>query len=569
MGLIDDAILSAIVLTVILTILVAQPWLKGAAAGRRSGKRQLELFLMRIGSSSVTSPDTGLVNSLMNPAAFKHAVSSVELIETHISWVILTDEFVYKIKKPIVLAFLDFRDLERRKFYCEEEIRLNQPWAPDIYLDVVPITLDDGQPRFIGGGTPIEYAVRMRRFDQTSRLDVQLERGQLSVTDMKELGRNIAERHTAAPIVDASQRGRVVRLTKEFIWDNFSALDGAIDEADLNSLREWTERELQGLESFLGQRFDEGYVRDCHGDLHLANLVRLPDGITTFDCIEFNSDLRHIDVACDIAFLVMDLVEKRRHDLAAYFLNRYLESTGDYGSMKLLSLYFVYRCLVRAKVAVILSKERETNDAIEADLAEAHRYCAMAKRQAAIRTSYLVIMSGLSGSGKTRVSGQLMAAMPAIRIRSDLERKRMFGLEETDDSASDLESGIYTSKASRLVYQRLYEFARMILEAGHSVILDAAFLKFADREMAISVATDFGLPCILLQVTAPTEVLRERIRQRSIRRNDASEAGLEVLEHQLATAEPLTHKEETIAISLENNGKIDINALAAQVLRRA
>ncbi len=523
---------------------------------------------MHRASTQVTPLDTSLVDSLMSPAAFSHPVSAIELIETHISWVILTDDHAYKIKKPIALDFLDFRDLERRKFYCEEEIRLNQPWAPDIYLDVAPITIDNGQPRFNGRGTPIEYAVRMRRFDQTSRLDAQLERGQLSVADMKELGRNIAERHTAAPVVDASQRDRVVRLTKEFIWDNYSALDGAIDEAELISLREWTQRELRGLESILWQRFDEGYVRDCHGDLHLANLVRLPDGITTFDCIEFNSDLRHIDVACDIAFLVMDLVERRRHDLAAHFLNRYLESTGDYGSMKLLSLYFVYRCLVRAKVAVILSKERDTNDAAEADLAEAHRYCAMAKRQVALRTSYLVIMSGLSGSGKTRVSGQLMAVMPAIRIRSDLERKRIFGLTETEDSASDLESGIYTSEASKLVYQRLYEIARMILEAGHNVILDAAFLKVADRAEAISVATDLGLPCILLEVTAPTEVLRERIRQRSLRRNDASEAGLEVLEHQLATAEPLTHKEETLAISFENNGNIDIDALAAQVLRR-
>jgi len=504
----------------------------------------------------------------MSPAAFSHPVSAIELIETHISWVILTDDHAYKIKKPIALDFLDFRDLERRKFYCEEEIRLNQPWAPDIYLDVAPITIDNGQPRFNGRGTPIEYAVRMRRFDQTSRLDAQLERGQLSVSDMKELGRNIAERHTTAPVVDASQRERIVTLTKEFIWDNFSALDGAIDEAKLKSLREWTERELQGLESFLWQRFDEGYVRDCHGDLHLANLVRLSDGITTFDCIEFNSDLRHIDVACDIAFLIMDLVERRRHDLAAHFLNRYLESTGDYGSMKLLSLYFVYRCLVRAKVAVILGKERETNDETESDFAVANRYCDMAKRQAALRTSYLVIMSGLSGSGKTWVSGQLMAAMPAIRIRSDLERKRMFGLEETERSASGLESCIYTHDASKLVYQRLYDIARMILEAGHNVILDAAFLKVTDRAMAIAIATDFALPCILLDVTAPTEVLRDRIRQRSLRRDDASEASLEVLELQLATAEPLTNEEKMIAISCENGGEIDIDKLAAQVLRQ-
>jgi aminoglycoside phosphotransferase family enzyme/predicted kinase len=523
---------------------------------------------MHRASTPDTPLDTSLIDALMSPAAFSHATSAIELIETHISWVILTDDYVYKIKKPVELHFVDFRDLERRKFYCEEEIRLNQPWAPDIYLDVAPITIDNNQPRFGGGGTPIEYAVRMRRFDQQFRLDLQLECGKLSVADMKELGRNIAARHSAAKVVDENQRGRVVVLTKEFIWDNFAALDGFIDDAELNILRGWTERELQKVESLLWQRFDDGYVRDCHGDLHLANLVRLPGGITTFDCIEFSTDLRHIDVACDIAFLIMDLVARRRHDLAAHFLNRYLECTGDYGGVRLLSLYFIYRCLVRAKVAVILSKERETDDARKADLNEAHRYCDMAKRQAAGRTPILVVMSGLSGSGKTWVSGQLMAALPAIRLRSDLERKRIFGLSETEGSASAIESGIYTGEASRIVYDRLYEDARMILEAGHNVILDAAFLQAADRATAISIAKDSDSPCILLDVIAPIDVLRDRVRRRSMQSNDASEAGLEVLEHQLVNAQPLTDTEKAIALSFENLGELDIESIIRQIKLR-
>ncbi len=524
---------------------------------------------MHRAGTAVTPLDTSLIDSLMSPAAFSHPVRAVQLIETHISWVFLAGDYVYKVKKPIALDFLDFRDLERRKFYCEEEIRLNQPWAPDIYLDVAPITDDNGQPRFGGGGAPIEYAVRMRRFDQQLRLDLQLECGKLSIADMKELSRNIAVRHTAAQVVDEDQRDRVVALTKEFIWDNFAALDGFIDAAELNSLRKWTERELKKVDALLWQRFDDGFVRDCHGDLHLANLVRLPGGITTFDCIEFSIDLRHIDVACDIAFLIMDLVARGRRDLGAHFLNRYLECTGDYGSMGMLSLYFVYRCLVRAKVAVILSKERESDEARQADLSEAQRYCEMAKRQATARTPVLVIMSGLSGSGKTWVSGQLMAALPAIRIRSDFERKRIFGLSETEGSASRFGSGIYNDDANRIVYQCLYDNARIILGAGHNVILDAAFLKSADRATATSIAADCGLPCILLEVTSPAKELRDRIRQRSIHADDASEAGLEVLEHQRATAEPFTDDEKAIAVCCKNTGEVNVESIVRQIRARS
>ena len=520
---------------------------------------------MHRSSTAVTPLDTSLVDSLLNPDSYDHAVSSVDLIETHISWVLLAGEFVYKIKKPIVLDFLDFHDLERRKYYCDKEIRLNQPWAPEIYLDVVPITLENGQSRIGGAGTPIEYAVRMRRFDQQSRLDLQLETGKLTVADMKELGRTIAARHAAAQVVDAIQRARVAALTKDFIWDNFAALDGFIDADELKFLHEWTSCKLQEIDSLLLQRFDDGYVRDCHGDLHLANLVRLPTGITAFDCIEFNTDLRHIDVTCDIAFLIMDLVARRRHDLAAHFLNRYLERTGDYQCMRLMSLFFVYRCLVRAKVAVILSEESETDKAREAALSEAHWYCDMARRQATERTPVLIVMSGLSGSGKTWVSGQLMAALPAIRIRSDVERKRIFDLRETESSSSDVGSGIYTDEVNRTVYERLNHTGRMILEAGHNVILDAAFLKVADRAAAISVAKECGLPCLLVDVHAPADVLRDRVRQRSKHADDASEAGQEVLEHQLAIAEPLTDAEESIAVACDNIGELDIEAILRQI----
>ena len=510
-----------------------------------------------------TPSDNGLVESLMTPAAFDHPVDGVELIETHISWVILAGNYVYKIKKPIKLDFLDFHDLERRKFFCDEEIRLNQSWAPDVYLDVVPITMENGQPAFGGKGEAIEYAVRMRRFDQQGLLDRQLERGTLSEADMKDLAAHIAERHLHAPVIESSQRDRLIGLTKQFMRDNFTALEGVVDDAELKHLRDWTEQELQNLETQLAQRFDDGFVRDCHGDLHLANLVRLPGGITAFDCIEFNADLRHTDVFGDIGLLVMDLVAHRRHDLAAQFLNRYLERTGDYDGMSVFSLYFVYRCLVRAKVAAIRCQERVDANEMAADRDEVFFYCDMARRQTAPRVPILIVMSGFSGSGKTWVSTKLLAAMPAIRVRSDIERKRIFGLHETADSGSGVGAGIYTAEAGGKVYERLFSVARTALAAGHNVILDAAFLGRAEREAAIDIARQCGGVPVIMPVSAPVELMRQRILARTDRADDASEAGLAVLEHQFANAEPVADQEQALVIPVDNSANVDVAAIAA------
>ncbi len=513
--------------------------------------------------------DTDLIDALMHPRAFSHPVDEIELVETHISWLILAGECVYKIKKPLVLDFLDFGDLEKRRFFCNEEIRLNKPWAPDIYVDVVPITLDRGKPRFGGDGEPLEYAVRMRRFDQGLRLDRQLERGELSVEDMRELAANIARRHREAPAVGKKDRERIVAQTKAFVWDNFELLEGAIDDRELGLLRDWTERELDKVDRILWQRVDSGFVRDCHGDLHLANLVRMPTGITTFDCIEFNGDLRRTDVFCDIGFLIMDLVARGRRDLAAHFLNRYLECTGDYPGVVLLDLYFVYRCLVRAKVAALLCREHQSAEDKARDRAEVHRYCAIAMRQIRKPPPMLIVMSGLSGSGKTWVSGQLMAALPAVRIRSDAERKRMHNLRETEDSESDVGEGIYTLRTTREVYALLRDKAGTILDAGHNVILDAAFLESEQRRRAIRLARIRGCPVILLRIDAPQEVLRERIRARAESAGDASEARLDVLRYQIETADAFAGREMAYTIVADNTNGLDVATLVRDVQRLA
>jgi aminoglycoside phosphotransferase family enzyme len=514
--------------------------------------------------AQVVPIDAGLVEALLRNDAFPHPAGNIELLETHISWVILAGNYAYKVKKPVVLDFLDFGTLEKRRHYCEEELRLNRPWAPELYLDVVAITGPADKPVIGGEGEALEYAVRMLRFDQDLRLDRQLADGLLTVPDMKELGQNIAARHAAAERPDPTDRERLVRQAVHFFWENFDHLRGIIDDGDFRFLHDWTGREIDRYEATMQQRFDEGFVRDCHGDLHLGNLVRLPSGITTFDCIEFNADLRFTDVFADVGFLVMDLTEKGHPELAAHFLNRYLERSGDYEGAVLLDLYLVYRCLVRAKVAAIRSREREDEDERTADIREAHDYSAMARRQAMKGKPVLVIMHGLSGSGKTWLAERLMAALPAIRMRSDIERKRLFGLDESADSQSGIGSGIYSPEASAETYERLFTLADSLLAAGHHVVLDAAFLKKKQRVSARSVATSLGVDSVLVCADAPVDVLRSRIEERATRNEGASEADLAVLRHQLGSAARVGGDEA--ALRVDTSADIDINELAKTIL---
>ena len=508
--------------------------------------------------------DASLVEGLLRPAAFPHPADDIELMETHISWIVLAGNYAYKIKKPVVLDFLDFGTLAKRRHFCEEELRLNRPWAPELYLDVVAITGPADEPVMGGDGEALEYAVKMLRFDQDLRLDRQLADGLLTVPDMKELGKNIAVRHAEANRPDAAQREHLVGQAIHYFRENFDHLGGIIEEDEFRFLRDWTEHELEEHEATLRQRFDDGFVRDCHGDLHLGNLVRLPSGITTFDCIEFNPDLRTTDVFADVGFLFMDLTERDHPELAAHFLNRYLERSGDYEGAVLLDLYFVYRCLVRAKVAAIRSRERESETERAADILGARDYAAMARRQATKGEPVLVIMHGQSGSGKTWLSERLMAAMPAIRIRSDIERKRLFGLDASADSRSGIGSGIYSPDASAETYERLFMLADSLVAAGHNVILDAAFLKKKQRVSARSVALSLGVDSVLVCAEAPVAVLRSRIERRAERRDDASEADLAVLEHQLASAAPIGSKEA--AIRVDTSTEIDVGQLVSSIL---
>ncbi len=506
-----------------------------------------------------------LIESLQKADVYPHLAANIEVIETHISWVILTGIFAYKIKKALTLSFLDFGTLAKRKHYCEEELRLNRRFAPDLYLDVVPICGSEERPSLGHGGPVIEYALKLRQFPQEAQLDRQLDAGLLTEQDMLNLAETIASIHNTARRIDYTTAEDSVSLVEMPMLENFPYLEEATDMSLLERVEEWTVRSLAAADELLVERQKNGFVRECHGDLHLANLVRLSSGIVPFDCIEFSEELRNLDVINDLAFLSMDLVARARQDLASVFVNRYLECTGDYGGMRAFGLYFVYHCMVRAKVAAIRSSEREGGAARDDDIDSMKHYLAVSTRWIDRPRPILIAMHGLSGSGKTWLSSKLLSRLPAIRIRSDVERRRIFGLGETEDSASATGEGIYTIQAKDRVYGRLSEIAETLLQAGFNVIIDASFLQRSRRKNVMAVSEASRSAMLFIETVAQKDILVNRVKRREEARVDASEAGTEVLEYQQSQIEPLNEQEKSIALQVRTDDSTDLDRLIKRI----
>ena len=481
---------------------------------------------------------SGLVSGLLRAEAYPHPVSApIRLAETHISWVLLTGDLAYKIKKPLRLSFLDYSTLERRHAFCEEEVRLNRRHAPDLYLGVSSIGGSVSTPQVDGTGPALEYAVRMRQFAARDELVALLDAADVAATDLAALGESVARLHLdAAPAPPDSAFGwpeAVQRIT----FDNFAELR-RLPEADrwhdaLQSL----EARLSSLHAMRGalmrQRREQERVRECHGDLHCGNVVRWQGRLTPFDGIEFDPGLRFIDVVNDIAFLAMDLAERGRDDLRLAALQAWLETLGDFAGLPLLQYYETYRALVRAKVAALraLQVAADAPSRVTA-IAECSRYLAWAAGRIGERAPVLVITCGLSGSGKTWLARQLREPLRALHVRSDVERKRLAGLAPEADSRSPPDGGIYTHDYTTRTYDRLNECATAALLGGESIIVDAAFLRRDERLRFLSLAESVHARAALVHCHAPPETLRQRVATRSTARSDASEAGLAVLQRQ-------------------------------------
>jgi len=485
------------------------------------------------------APLLPLIRALLTDSAcYDHAVNQVRLIETHISWVLLTGEFAYKIKKPVDMGFLDFSTLALRQQACSDEVRLNRRLAADIYLGVVAITGRPEAPRINVQGVAIEYAVKMRQFPPENTLDRLSERRELGAEQIDRLAERLAQFHlgecAVAPV--GTPFGEPDTILHPVV-ENFRILAEYLNNPEqkqrLAHLQSWSMMEHERLTPLMRERKRSGMVRECHGDLHLGNLAWVDGRLIIFDCIEFNPALRWIDVISEVAFCYMDLLHHQHRDLAFRFLNAWLEAGGDYSGMVLLRFYAVYRAMVRAKVAVLRAGQSADG------FTQVNRFLQLAEQLTQAAPPQLCITHGFSGCGKTTLSQSVLQEQGMVRLRSDVERKRLAGIASSASSGSGMEEGLYAPDVSRRVYAHLTILAEGLLGAGWPVIIDAAFLKRWQRDLFRELSQRLAVPFRIMDIQASIATLRERINLRAAQGKDASEADLQVLQHQIETAESL------------------------------
>lgn len=489
----------------------------------------------------------GIDSAMQRACTYRHPAGGIVRIETHISIVYLAGRFAYKIIKPVAPGFADFTAVETRRRCCEAQMQLNRPFARGLYLGVLTIVRRGRTLTLESRGRAVEHAVRMRRFDESGLFSSLARSGALSPRDVDRAAHRLAAWHRHAPRDAPRARFGSAALLKEQVDAVNASLHAGCGERVLPEIAAWCGQQLAQRSAAIDRRRTNGFVRACHGDLHLDNVMRWRGEISMFDCIDFDDALRWIDIANDTAFLVMDLRARAGTRLSNRLLNRWLEISGDYAALELMPLYIVYRALVRALVAHLYSKSGSHPKAAAA-ARDAARYTAIAAAETRRPPPVLLLCHGFSGSGKSVASRALAELSGAVCLSSDVERKRM---EPAAAANTRLDATHYTCEARHAVYAHLLRLASSVLLAGYSVIVDATFLEQRHRSAFFSLGERLGVRVRVLDFRAAPDVLAQRIGTRHRNQRDASDADTSTLSLQLATAEPLTSAETAQTLAFD------------------
>ena len=491
-----------------------------------------------------------LIQQMTQPGFYPHPVQEpIRMMQTHVSYVFLTGDYAYKVKKPVNFGFLDFSTLEARQHFCLEEIQMNQPNAPEIYLEVLPITQTDNRFELNGAGQAVEYVLKIREFPQDDLLISLFEQGRLTEGHMEELGRIVAQFHAKAKTSDYIRTFGEVSQIRQAIDENYQQTEkyigGPQTLKQFEETQQFTDAFFAKEQELFNSRIQNNWIRECHGDLHLRNICLWQGKIQLFDRIEFNEPFRFVDVMYDVAFTVMDLEARGRKDLGNAFLNTYVEQTGDWEGLMVLPLYLSRQAYVRAKVTSFLLDDPGVPDDIKQEAATtAAQYYQLAWEYTRLRQGQLILMSGLSGSGKTTVARHLARRLGAIHLRSDAVRKHLAGIPIEQPGGADL----YTSAMSQKTYDRLLELGIKLASVGFPVILDAKYDRQVFRQESITQAKNSQLPVQIFHCMAPEDVLRDRLLSRT---SDISDATADLLTQQQAAVEPFTETEQSLVTTLD------------------
>ncbi len=495
-----------------------------------------------------TLPD--LIQQMLVPEFYPHPVTiPIQLIQTHASYVLLTGDFAYKLKKPVDFGFLNYSTIENRHHFCQEEIRLNQRGARELYLEVLPISNQGNNYRLSSDGEIVDYVVKMVQFPQENLLSNMFAVGTITTDDMEEMGRVVAEFHGNAQTNEyISSFGKVARI-RQSIDDNYRQTEKYIGLAQtpqqFTETKAYTDRFLIEYPQLFLDRIAGGFIRECHGDLHLRNICRWHNQTLLFDCIEFNEPFRFVDTMYDVAFAVMDLAARGRQDLANRFLNTYAEQTGDWAGLQVLPLYLSRQAYVRAKVTSFLLDDLGISSQDRAAAAQtAGDYYRQAWEYTRPRQGRLILLSGLSGSGKSTLGRQIAQSVGGVHLRSDAVRKHLGGiplLTRGDDR-------LYTPEMTAKTYQRVLELGAKLVAQGFTTILDAKYDRRFLRTPVVDLAQTRGISLQIIHCTAPEQVLRDRLTRRT---GDIADATVDLLASQQAAWEDFTPVEQAYVTNVD------------------
>lgn len=487
-----------------------------------------------------------LVEAMSKPAFYPHRPESVRLIQTHISYLFLAGAYVYKVKKAVDFGFLDFTSLEKRKRYCDEELRLNRRLAPDVYIEVAEISEDkDGNVTLGAGSNVVEYAVRMKLLPADRMLKELLAKGEVELSIMEAIARKVADFHRHAATggkIDLMGGIEVIRKNHD---ENFAQTEQyigiTIREYEYAFIQSYIYDFMERHKELLAGRVAKHNIRECHGDLHLEHICITGD-IIIFDCIEFNERFRYIDVAAEVAFLAMDLDYNGYPEHARTFVNAYIREAGDHDISLLLNFYTCYYAYVRGKVISFRTHDGAINPQDRDEAREtAAKYFDLAYTYAARpEKPVLILMIGLMGTGKSALARNMAPRIGAEIIRTDVLRKEILNIHPGDRHYEDFGKGIYAEDVSRKTYEKALALALIKLKSGISVIIDASYKRQEERFKAYEAAKKIGADFFIIECTCREDVIKKRLDARAAKKEDVSDGRWEIFHAQKSTFDAIT-----------------------------
>lgn len=508
-----------------------------------------------------------LFDHLKNPTFYGPHVISVQLLQTHISYIALTGTYAYKVKKPVNFGFLDFSTLDKRKYFCEEELRLNKRLCPDMYLDVLPITQKDSTLELDGDGTIVEYVLKMKEFPQGCIMTNMLQQGKISEETINRLCTILVDFYNMQEPTEEIKKYGELPSVKQNIDENFDQtkpmIDITVPKDIFWSIKDSVAKFFERKKEVFGHRMKEGRIYDCHGDLHSGNIALVGDSIHIFDCIEFNDRFRFCDVASDIGFLAMDLDYLNYPYLSSYFIQKYVEKSHDTTIYSVLNFYKSYRAFVRGKVYGFQLNDPHIELVQKDSLVEtAKKYFDLSQYYARLfsldlqkNKPVIFLVTGLSGSGKSTVARKIAVDYHATQINTDVVRKEAAGVDHYERHHDRFNTGLYDPKKIDDTYEQVMERASTVLKKGGNVVLDATFQKRKYREMAYHIARKHHATLIVIHCICPDNVVKKRLDDR-MRKKSVSDGRWEIYLSQKTTFEAFTADEHCLTMDTSDESYV-------------